>query len=500
MLWPMPTETEAPPEAFDAVIVGAGISGLDVAYHLQTLFPEQRFVVLDALDGYGGTWRTHTYPGARSDSDLYTFGYKWKPWTGAPIATAAEIQRYLGEVIEENHLAPHIRYRHRVESAAWSTPSATWTVRARDLEGDRTCTFTARFLFMCQGYYRHDVGHTPDWPGLGDFKGRVIHPMAWPKDLDLADQRVVVIGSGATAATLVPNIADDAGHVTVLQRSPTYYWPGPNRNEVADMLRELDLPDEWVHEIVRRKILHDMEQVTTMSFEQPEFLKQVLIETLRPLLPEGYDLETHFTPHYRPWQQRIARVPDGDLFQKVTEGKVSFVTDEIERFTAHGIALKSGAELPADIVVAATGFYMSIDGGIALTVDGERVDLAKTVTYRGMMFTGVPNLIWIFGYFRASWTLRADLVCELVGRLFVHMKELGATVVTPRLRPSDEALPKLGWVDEENFNPGYLVRAMDILPKRIAIDEWQHNQDYWRERDLLPAADLDDGCLVYSAP
>jgi cation diffusion facilitator CzcD-associated flavoprotein CzcO len=484
-------------ETFDVLIVGAGISGIDAAYHLRNYFPERTFVVLDALDDFGGTWRTHKYPGARSDSDLYTFGYKFKPWVGPPIATAEEIRTYLSEVIEENDLAPHIRYRHQVETASWSSESSQWTVTATDGAAGEPRRFAANFLWMCQGYYRHDQGYTPQWPGFDQYQGRVVHPQTWPEDLDLTGKRVVIIGSGATTATLVPAISGQCAHVTVLQRSPTYYWPGPNRNEVADMLRELDLPEEWVHEIVRRKILHDMKVMMDVAFEQPEFAKDVLIETVRPLLPEGFDVETHFTPRYRPWQQRLARVPDGDIFTAISAGKVSMVTDQIERFTQHGILTQSGEELAADVVITATGFHLSVLGEVAFEVDGEAVDFAKTVTWRGMMFTGVPNLVWVFGYFRASWTLRADLVCELVGRMFIHMKELGAAAVTPQLRPQDATMAIGSWIDPENFNPGYLMRSMDKMPQRGEKVEWQHNQDYWLEKDLLPVVDLDDGCLIY---
>jgi cation diffusion facilitator CzcD-associated flavoprotein CzcO len=488
---------ETSSEHFDVLVVGAGISGIDAAYHLNKWGGEKSFVVLEGLESFGGTWLMHTYPGIRSDSDLYTFGYSFKPWTSAPIASAAEIRKYMGEVIEESHLDDHIRYHHRIESASWSSAERQWTVRVTKTETGEAVAFTTNFLWMCQGYYRHAEGYTPDWPNMDQYEGSIVHPQTWPDDISLANKDVIVIGSGATTATLVPNIADECGHVTIVQRSPTYYWPGPNRNEVADMLRELDVPEEWVHEIVRRKILFDMEAVTRMSSEEPEFVKEVLVETLRPLLPEGFDLATHFTPRYRPWRQRIARVPDGDLFAGIMSGKTSVVTDEIETFTPKGLRTKSGEELSADVIVTATGFHLSVLGDIAFDLDGEHVDFADTVTYRGMMFTGVPNMIWIFGYFRASWTLRADLVCEFVGRLFEHMKQNGSTVVTPALRPEDADMAILSWIDPENFNPGYLMRSMDLMPKRGDKSEWQHNQDYWLEKDLLPVASLDDGCLVY---
>jgi len=439
----------------------------------------------------------HRYPGIRSDSVLYTFGYGFKPWTGAPIASANEILRYMGEVIDENDLDAHIRYDHRISAASWSSDNDQWTIEATHTGTGDKLRFTTGFLWMCQGYYRHSKGYTPGRQGMGRFTGRIVHPQTWPDDLDYAGRTVIVIGSGTTAATLVPAIAGECAHVTVLQRSPTYFWTGPNASEVADMLRELDIPEEWVHEIVRRKNLHDQEIVTRLSFDEPEFLKEELINGVRARLPTGYDVETHFTPGYRPWRQRIAYVPDGDLFAGITSGKASMVTDEIESFTENGILLKSGDELTADIIITATGFDLSVLGDIAFTIDGRPLVFSDTVTYRVMMFTGVPNMAWVFGYFRASWTLRADLVCDLVCRLLDHMKELGATRVTPTLRPEDADMPILSWIDPENFNPGYPMRSMDLLPQRGDKPEWQHSQDYWTEKELLPNADLDDGCLVY---
>ena len=485
-------------EYFDVLVIGAGISGIDAAWHLQTFQPDKSFVVLEALESYGGTWLTHKYPGIRSDSDLYTFGYSFKPWLGAPIASAAEIQSYLGEVLEENDLERHIRYNHHIETAQWSSPDQRWTVVGRRSDTGESVRIQGNFLWMCQGYYRHSEGYTPSWPGMDRYQGQLVHPQTWPEDIDLHGKQVIVIGSGATAATLVPAIASECAHVTVVQRSPTYFWPGPNSNEVADMLRELDLPDEWVHEIVRRKILHDQEVVTRLCFEQPEFVKEVLIETLRPLLPEGYDLETHFTPRYLPWRQRIAKVPDADLFVGITNGLATMVTDEIATFTETGLRTKAGREIDADIIITATGFHLSVLGDISFSCDGEPIDFAETVTYRGMMFTGVPNMAWVFGYFRASWTLRADLISQFIMRLFDEMQRLGATSVTPRLRAEDAHEPIVAWVDEADFNPGYLMRSMALMPKRIDKPEWRHTQDYWMEKDLLPNAPLDDGCLIFA--
>jgi cation diffusion facilitator CzcD-associated flavoprotein CzcO len=479
----------------DVIVVGAGISGVGAAYHLGKQCPGTSFLVLETQHSFGGTWLTHRYPGIRSDSDLHTFGYRFKPWTSAPIATAAEILAYMGEVIAENDLAPHIRYNHRIETAAWSSADNLWTLTVK--HDGVTSTFTTRFLWMCQGYYNHAQGFTPEWPGMADFKGRMVHPQTWPEDIDLAGKQVVVIGSGATAATLVPAIADTCAHVTMLQRSPTFFITGRNVNDLAETLRQIEIKEEWIHEIVRRKILFDQAAFTKRAVEEPEVVKQELLKGVKAYLGEDYDIATHFTPRYRPWRQRIAFIPNGDLFQGIKAGKASVVTDEIDHFTASGIALKSGKQLDADIVVTATGFNLNVLGDIAFSIDGEPLDFSQTVTYRGMMFTGVPNMVWIFGYFRASWTLRVDLVADFVCGLLNHMDKTGATRVEPMLRPEDADMPLLPWIDPENFNPGYIMRGLHLLPKRGDKPEWQHNQDYWSEKNEFPAIDLEDPVFRY---
>ena len=484
-------------ENFDVLIVGAGISGVGAAYHLTHQRPGTSFVVLEALDSFGGTWWTHRYPGIRSDSDLYTFGYRFKPWTSAPIASAEEILKYMGEVIDENDLTRHIRYQHKIASAQWSSKDNRWTIEATRTDTGETHRFTANFLWMCQGYYRHSEGYTPEWPGTEQYKGQIVHPQSWPEDLDYAGKQVVVIGSGATAATLVPAIAAECGHVTVLQRSPTYFIPGRNQNDLADTLRELQIDETWIHEIVRRKILHDQAVFTKRAFEEPDVVKRELIAGVRAYLGPDYDIETNFTPHYRPWRQRIAFVPDGDIFRGINSGKASIVTGEIDTFTEKGILLKSGQELEADIVITATGFNLNVLGDIAFEIDDKPLVFSGTVTYRGMMFTGVPNMLWVFGYFRASWTLRADLLADFVCRLLAHMEEKGAKRVEVALRPEDKDMKLLPWIDPENFNPGYLMRAMDLLPRRGDKPEWQHSQDYWREKDELPEIDLDAPEFAY---
>ncbi len=484
-------------EHFDVLIVGAGISGVGGAYHLSQQCPDKTFVMIETMDSFGGTWKTHTYPGIRSDSDLYTFGYRFKPWTGPPIATADEILTYMGEVIDDNDLDRHIRYNHTITAATWSTDNRRWTLEVTRTDTGEQATFTGDFLWMCQGYYRHSRGYTPEWEGMDRFEGQIVHPQTWPDDLDYTDKQVVVIGSGATAATLIPAMADECGHVTMLQRSPTFFVARPNSNEMADTLRELDIPEEWTHEIVRRKILHDQAAVIELSFEYPDMVREELYKGIRDILGEDFDVSPHFTPAYRPWQQRLALIPDGDLFHTIAAGDASVVTDEIVEFTETGIQLKSGDHLEADIIITATGFELSVLGDIEFSIDGEPLVFSDTVGYRGMMFTGVPNMAWIFGYFRASWTLRADLIADLVCRLLKHMDELGASVATPVLRDEDADMELLPWLDSENFNPGYLMRAMHLLPSQGSNEPWRHTQDYWADREALPVADLDDGALVY---
>ncbi|MBO6634522.1 NAD(P)/FAD-dependent oxidoreductase [Parvibaculum sp.] len=484
-------------EHFDVLIVGAGISGIGSAYHLQQQCPDKSFVILETLETFGGTWHTHRYPGIRSDSDLYTFGYRFKPWTGDPIASADKILKYMEEVIEDNDLERHIRYGHKIVSADWSKDDALWTVHAVRVDTGEELRFTTNFLWMCQGYYRHDQGYTPEWPDMEKFKGEIVHPQTWPEDLDYKGKRVIVIGSGATAATLVPAIAGDCEHVTLLQRSPTYFIPGRNENELADRLRQLQIDESWIHEITRKEILHNQDEFTRRSFEEPEAVRKELLDAVKLFLPEDF-VEKHFTPKYRPWRQRIAFVPDGDIFQGIASGKASVETDEIERFTEKGILLKSGKELEADIIITATGFHLSVLGDIEFSKDGEPIDFADTVTYRGMMFTGVPNMVWVFGYFRASWTLRVDLMGDFVCRLLNHMGSHQAKSVTVEIPEKDKDMKLLPWIDPENFNPGYLMRSMHLLPKRGDKYEWQHTQDYWREKDELPAIDLDGDEFVYA--
>ncbi len=485
-------------EHFDVLIVGAGISGVGAAHHLGEKCPDKSYVILETKESFGGTWLQHTYPGIRSDSDLYTFGYGFKPWTGQPIASADDILDYMGEAIEEDNIDQHIRYQHEVLNASWSSEDQLWFIEARKKDTGEAVLLSCNFLWMCQGYYQHSEGYTPQWEGMDDFKGPIVHPQTWPEDLDYKGKRVVVIGSGATAATLIPNIADDCSSVTMLQRSPTYFWTGENRNELADQLRELDVPEEWVHDIVRRSILKQAKDVQYFSVADPEAVKEELFKVIREYLGDDFDM-SHFTPSYRPWQQRLAYVPDGDLFEGIKSGKVSIVTDHIDRFTKDGILTKSGELLEADIIITATGFNLSIMGDIAFDVDGAPVDFAKTFTYRGMMNSGIPNMSFMFGYLRTSWTMRVDLVCDYICRLLNHMDEQGYSVCTPTLREQDQDMDVRPWIEDEDFNAGYLQRSMHLLPKQGGNESWEFCRDYYIEKDLLPALDLDEDVLVYES-
>jgi cation diffusion facilitator CzcD-associated flavoprotein CzcO len=485
-------------EHFDVLIVGAGVSGVGAAHHLGEKCPDKNYVILETKESFGGTWRQHTYPGIRSDSDLYTFGYGFKPWTGQPIASAGAILDYMEEAIEEDSIDQHIRYEHEVLSASWSGEDQLWLIEARNKATGEAVQFSCNFLWMCQGYYQHSEGYTPQWEGMSEFKGPIVHPQTWPEDLDYKGKRVVVIGSGATAATLIPNMADDCASITMLQRSPTYFWTGENRNELADQLRELEVPEEWVHDIVRRSILKQAKDVQQFSVSDPELVKEELFSVIREVLGEDFDM-SHFTPSYRPWQQRLAYVPDGDLFEGIKSGKVSVVTDHIDRFTKDGILTKSGELLEADIIITATGFNLSVMGDIAFDVDGEPVDFANTFTYRGIMNSGIPNMSFMFGYLRTSWTMRVDLVCDYICRLLNHMDEQGTSVCTPTLREQDQDMEVLPWIEDEEFNAGYLKRSMHLLPKQGGNEAWKFCRDYYVEKDLLPALELDEDVLVYSS-
>lgn len=446
----------------DVLIVGAGVSGIGTAHHLRQKFPDRSFLLLEAQGNHGGTWWTHRFPGVRSDSDMYTYGYRHKPWRGPSIATGSAILEYLDEVIDEDDLADRIRYHHRVHALDWLSDEHRWTARVTRVDTGERLRLTADFLWMCQGYYDHEEPYTPEWSGTERFEGRIVHPQVWPDDLDHDGKRVLVIGSGSTAATLVPALALDAEHVTMLQRSPSYWLPTPRVHELAATLEPLDLPQDWTYEIMRRAYFRRLDWLAATGLEDPDTLHEFLIETIRPLLPEGTAVQKHFIPRYRPWQQRIAIVPDGDFFATLRKGKASIVTDTIAEFAEKGVLLSSGEVIEADVIVTATGFNLTAFGDIPFRVDGEPVDFTRRVTWRGIMISGVPNMAYAWGYFRHSWTLRVDLVNDVVGRILEQLAERGATTVVPELRPGDEDMPLRPWSDPQNFNAGYVMRSAHV--------------------------------------
>jgi monooxygenase len=482
----------------DVLIVGAGISGIGSAYHLQDQCPGKSYAILEMKDSFGGTWETHKYPGVRSDSDLYTFGYRFKPWIGPPIATADEILKYMGEVIAENGIGQHIRYGHRITRCAWDSKTNLWTVEAVRKSDGAQATFTCNFLWMCQGYYDHEHPYTPDWPGMDRYQGQLVHAQLWDPKIDYKGKRILVIGSGATAATVIPAFAEEAAHVTMLQRSPTYFMCSENKNELADRLREVGIDEPTVHRVVRAQIMHDMDVVTKRCMSEPDVVFEELKEAVRAFtgVPD-FPFEPHFIPKYRPWQQRLAFCPEGDIFRAAVAGKLSVVTDELDTFTEKGVRTKGGEEIEADIIVAATGFNLLMMGGIPFEVDGKPVDWHETINYRGMMFTGVPNMVWVMGYFRASWTLRVDMLGDFVCKLLKHMDKRGVRRVDVALRDEDHNMPLSDWIESENFNPGYLMRGIKQMPRRGDKPEWRHNQDYWAEKEEIPAIDLESSEFLY---
>ncbi|RUN77591.1 NAD(P)/FAD-dependent oxidoreductase [Sphingomonas sp. TF3] len=479
-------------EHFDVVVVGAGISGIGAGYHLQTQCPDRSYVILEGRAALGGTWDLFRYPGIRSDSDMFTLGYAFKPWTEAKaIADGPSILKYVSDTARDYGIDRHIRFGHHVKRAAWSTAEARWTVEADGPDGP--VAFTCNFLFMCSGYYNYARGHAPEWPGMDDFGGRIVHPQFWPADLDYAGKKVVVIGSGATAVTLVPAMAESATHVTMLQRSPTYVVSRPAEDAMANWLRA-KLPAKLAYGLVRwRNVLFQM-FFFNLARKRPEKTKERLIEMVRGELGADYDVATHFTPRYNPWDQRLCLVPDADLFAVIKSGKASVVTDTIAHFTHDGIALQSGAELPADVVVTATGLELQLLSDVTFSVDGAPVDLSKTFNYKGMMFSDVPNMATSFGYTNASWTLKADLTCAYVCRLLNTMKKRGLRQATPRV--GDVSLKPAPFLD---FSSGYVTRAMEKFPKQGSKTPWRVHQNYARDLLALRYGSVDDG-MAFSNP
>ena len=480
-------------EHVDVLIVGAGISGIGAAVHLQKHCPQRSYLILEGRAAIGGTWDLFRYPGIRSDSDMYTLGFNFKPWAqGKAIADGAAILDYLHETVAEYALADQLRLDHKVCSAAWDSSTARWTLTVQ--HAGEELQFSCNFLYMCSGYYDFNEGFTPEFPGREQFAGQFVHPQHWPQGLDYRGKRVVVIGSGATAMTLVPNMAGVAEEVVMLQRSPTYVVSRPAEDRLANRLRRY-LPSMLAYQLIRwRNVLLQMFFFYLARLRPAQF-KRRLIGMVRQELGADYDVATHFTPSYRPWQQRICLVPDSDLFKQIKSGKARMVTGQIERFTADGIRLQSGEELPADIIVSATGLKLLLLGGMQMSVDGQPVDLADTFGYRGMMFSGVPNFAVAFGYTNASWTLKADLSGEFVCRLLNHMQARNKRMVVPQL--ADPAMEQLPWLD---FTSGYVKRAQERLPKQGRHLPWRLYQNYIKDLLLLRFSKLEDGVLQFSEP
>ncbi len=471
-------------EFVDVLIVGAGLSGIGAACHLQRACPGRRFAIIEARQASGGTWDLFRYPGIRSDSDMYTLGYSFRPWTGEKaIADGASILAYLRETAREHGVDRLIRHGHRLRGAAWSSADACWTVRI-DREGAAPVEMRAAFLMLCCGYYDYDDGYTPDFAGRADYRGRFVHPQHWPDDVDYTGRRVVVIGSGATAVTLVPELARRAAHVTMLQRSPTYMLTRPSVDGLA----------KWLpHALTRWKNVLLGMYFFNLCRRRPARVKGALIGLVSKQLAPGCEVATHFTPRYGPWEQRLCLVPDGDLFKAINAGRASVATDRIERFTATGLKLESGAELAADLVVCATGLRMAVLKGVELSVDGRRIAVPELVNYKGVMFAGVPNLISVFGYTNASWTLKADLASVFLCRVLNHMQRSGTRVCVPR---DDGATATAPWVD---FSSGYFRRVLDQLPRQGDRKPWKLNQNYLADLMTLRHGALDDGVLSFSA-
>jgi cation diffusion facilitator CzcD-associated flavoprotein CzcO len=482
-------------EHIDVLIVGAGISGICAGYHLQTACPGRTYAILEARDALGGTWDLFRYPGIRSDSDMYTLGYSFKPWKKArAIADASSILEYLRETASEHGIDRRIRFGHRVRRASWSTEEARWTVEVERGARKEVVRLTCGFLFMCSGYYDYAKGYTPEFPGAERFAGRVVHPQKWPEDLDYAGKRVVVIGSGATAVTLVPEMAKRAAHVTMLQRSPTYIVSMPAEDRLANWMRRR-LPERVAYGIARWKNVLLGLWFYRFCRRYPQRARAIITRWLERELGPGFEAAPHFTPTYNPWEQRVCLVPDGDLFAAMRQGRASVVTDRIETFTEKGVRLVSGAELEADIIVTATGLNLEFLGGLEATVDGARVEFAKTFNYKGMMFSDVPNLALAVGYTNASWTLKAELICRYVCRLLNHMERTGTRQCTPRLR--GRTIEEAPFLD---LTSGYVQRAIHMFPKQGTAVPWRLYQNYILDLLMLERGSVEDDAVEFSNP
>ena len=485
-------------EHVDIVIVGAGLSGVGAGVHLHENCPSKSYLILEGRPSMGGTWDLFRYPGIRSDSDMHTLGYRFKPWRAAKaIADGPSILDYVKETAAEYGVDKHIRYNHLVKKASWSSEDARWTIEAERKDSGETVRYTCNFLFMNSGYYSYREGFTPEFKGIESYKGKIVHPQKWPTDLDYKGKNVVVIGSGATAMTLVPSMAKDVAHITMLQRSPTYVVSRPDKDAVANAMRSF-LPENWAYALTRWKNVTLQQFMYRQTRTNPAKVKKTLIDMVKKELGPDYDVDTHFTPKYNPWDQRVCLVPNSDLFEAIRSGKASVVTDLIDSFTETGIKLKSGKVLDADIIVTATGLNLVILGELQFSVDGAAIDFGKTWSYKGMMYSGVPNLVSTFGYINASWTLRADLTSEYVCRLINHMDEKGARQVTPRLRDQDRNMPARPWIDD--FSSGYMQRMMDRFPKQGDHEPWINPQNYTRDKQMIRYGALEDGALIFDNP
>ena len=473
------------PEHFDVLVVGAGISGIGAGYHLQATCPGRTYVILEARDDIGGTWDLFRYPGIRSDSDMFTLGYSFKPWLGENSITDGEsILDYINETAREYGVGEKVRFGHKVLAAEWSSADARWTVRA-ERDGEPV-EITCDWLYGCTGYYRYDEGFSPNFEGTERFQGEIVHPQHWPEDLDYAGKRVLVIGSGATAMTLVPAMAERAAHVTMLQRSPTYVIARPARDALAHLLRRL-LPEKAAYAATRWKNVFLMLASYKISRRWPQVIKRIIRKEAQAKLPEGYDVDTHFKPRYNPWDERLCVVPNGDLFKAIGSGKAEVVTDHVETFTEKGVRLQSGRELEADVIVTATGLNMLVFGGLQLLIDGKEKQLSETVGYKGMMFSGVPNMCIAMGYTNASFTLKTDLVADYVCRLLKHMDANGYRVATPKA-PG----PEVGTEPFIDLKSGYVLRSLDQLPKQATAHPWRLHQNYAQDIRLLRKGPIDD--------
>jgi monooxygenase len=483
------------PEHVDVLIVGAGLSGIGAGYHVQDKCPGKTFAILEARGSIGGTWDLFRYPGIRSDSDMYTLGFKFRPWPDAKtIADGPSILGYVRETARKYGIERKIRFHQRVVRAEWSTGDGRWTVEVERTDTGETLRLTCGFLFVCAGYYRYDECYTPHFKGTERFTGRIVHPQQWTDDIEYEGRRVVVIGSGATAVTLVPAMAEHAAHVTMLQRSPSYVVSLPGEDPLATALRRF-LPAKLVYPIVRWKNVLLTMVVFQLSRRRPRVMKALIRKGLERRLPVGYDIDTHFKPRYNPWDQRMCLVPDGDLFETIRDGRASVVTDHIDTFTEKGLKLASGAELEADLIVTATGLNLIPLGGVAIAVDGRDVELPETLTYKGMMLSGVPNLAFAVGYTNASWTLKCELTCEYVCRLLNHMDEHGYQICTPRNR--DPSVTEEPLID---FSSGYVLRSIDRFPKQGSKAPWRLYQNYARDLVLLRFGAIEDEAMEFSIP